>query len=92
MSLDNKLKPCPFCNSEVEISQAEDGTCYIECPYCHIRALNWKEKGPLIMFWNSRAIPENLILERWKDAEGYLLEALKKVAFEVTRRKEYASM
>ena len=52
------LKPCPFCGSEVELSEGYDETdhyiCWIECPNCHV-STRLDDSQPSAL-WNSRPI------------------------------------
>ena len=83
-----KLKPCPFCGGEAVMSVTQEGRYVIECDYCHVKSYALKEKAVACMMWNSRKIPDDLIAERWEEAEKFLLQAVKNAGFAVTRDKK----
>ena len=81
------LKPCPFCGGKATMSVTQEGKYVIECEYCHSRSYIWQEEAVACMIWNSRNIPEDLIADRWEEAEKLLLQAIKNASFAVTHDK-----
>ena len=82
-----KLKPCPFCGGEATMSVTQEGKYVIECEYCHSRSHIWQEEAVACMIWNGRKIPEDLIADRWEEAENLLLQAIMNASFAVTHDK-----
>lgn len=66
-----------------------NGDYYVECTYCHSRSYAWGERCNAEMIWNSRKIPEDLIAERWEEAQSLLLQAVSNAGFLVTHDKKY---
>lgn len=61
MSKKCKLKPCPFCGSEVELYKDTDSVWTINCPNCELNLdIMWftriHTKKDLINYWNYRPL------------------------------------
>ena len=82
------LKPCPFCGGKAVFRETQDGRFVIQCDYCRVKSYAWEEEAVACMMWNSRIIPDDLIAERWEEAEKFLLQAVKNACFAVTRDKK----
>lgn len=83
-----ELRRCPFCGGKPIMHDTQDGKFVIECDYCHVKSYALKEKAVVCMMWNSRKIPDDLIADRWEEAEKFLLQAVKNAGFAVTRDKK----
>ena len=55
-----KLKPCPFCGNDEDVSLADNGRdgWQIFCPNC-CACLDWVDKDEVVEIWNTRVKEAN---------------------------------
>ena len=54
VTIDIKLKPCPFCGSTAGLYESYDGRYVEQCNYCTIGTIHMKNKQDAIELWNHR--------------------------------------
>jgi Lar family restriction alleviation protein len=54
VTIDIKLKRCPFCGSTAGLYENYDGSYIVQCNYCCIGTIHMKNKQNAIKLWNHR--------------------------------------